>query len=45
MSDPQFYKEGASEAAALKSRLETLESEIAAAYQRWETLAAVDLES
>ena len=45
LSDPQFYKKGANEAAALKLRLETLESEIAAAYQRWESLAAVDLES
>jgi ATP-binding cassette subfamily F protein uup len=41
LSDPHFYKKGANEAAALKLRLQAVESEIATAYSRWEALERI----
>jgi ATP-binding cassette subfamily F protein uup len=37
-SDPSFYKKQTVEIAAIRSRLETVETEIALAYDRWELL-------
>ncbi len=38
VSDPEFYKKPKSEISALQSRLEIVEADIAAAYERWESL-------
>jgi len=38
LADPEFYRQGGSEAGALKERLETLEAELAAVYARWQEL-------
>ncbi len=40
LADPAFYQEPAEVIATAKSRLESLESELAAAYARWESLEA-----
>ena len=40
MGDPAFYRSAREEIAASRDRLEALEVELAAAYQRWEALAA-----
>ena len=40
LADPAFYQEPAEVIATTKSRLESLESELAAAYARWESLEA-----
>ena len=45
LSDPQFYKTEKNDATALNKRLQTVEREIAEAYERWETLEAVGRES
>lgn len=42
MSDPSFYKNESAEIAAAKERLEVLEVELEKAYQRWETLDAMN---
>jgi ABC transport system ATP-binding/permease protein len=42
LSDPAFYQQGGSAIAGAKARLEALEQELAAAYQRWETLEALN---
>jgi ATP-binding cassette subfamily F protein uup len=41
VSDPMFYKKGNDEAAIIRTRLSTLNSELGTAYQRWETLEAL----
>jgi len=41
MGDPAFYKESGSKVAATKTRLETVEKELAAAYKRWDELEAL----
>jgi ATP-binding cassette subfamily F protein uup len=41
VSDPMFYKKGNDEAAVIKTRLSTLNVELDNAYQRWETLEAL----
>ena len=41
VSDPMFYKKGNDEAAVIRTRLSTLHSELDNAYQRWETLEAL----
>ncbi len=41
MADPQYYKRGRQEIVAHKKRLEQIETAIAEAYARWETLEAV----
>ena len=41
LADPAFYQQGAGEAGAAKSRLEELDSLLAAAYARWEELEAL----
>jgi ATP-binding cassette subfamily F protein uup len=41
MADPAFYRKDGSEIAGAKDRLETLERELAQAYERWETLEAL----
>ncbi len=38
MAEPDFYRKDGAAIAEAKSRLETLESELAAAYERWEAL-------
>ncbi len=38
VSDPMLYKKGDDEAAVIRTRLSTLDSELADAYQRWESL-------
>ena len=38
MADPAFYREEASRVVETRSRLDALDSEIAAAYGRWESL-------
>jgi len=38
VSDPLLYKNGDDEAAVIRTRLSTLDSELADAYQRWESL-------
>ncbi len=41
MGDPAFYKKSGSKVAATKTRLETVEMELAAAYKRWDELEAL----
>lgn len=41
LSDPEFYRTAGGEVARLKTRLENLESELEAAYGRWEELEEV----
>jgi len=41
VSDPMFYKKGNDETAVIRTRLSTLHSELDNAYQRWETLEAL----
>ncbi|MHC4307119.1 MAG: ATP-binding cassette domain-containing protein [Planctomycetota bacterium] len=41
VSDPMFYKKGNDEAVVIRTRLSTLHSELDNAYQRWETLEAL----
>jgi len=41
VSDPMLYKKGDDEAAVIRTRLSTLDSELANAYQRWESLEAL----
>ena len=41
VSDPMFYKKVNDEAAIIRTRLSTLHSELDKAYQRWETLEAL----
>ena len=38
MADPAFYRKDGGEIAELKTRLEAVEQELAAAYMRWEAL-------
>ena len=38
MADPAFYRSDGGEIAEAKARLEALERELAAAYERWEAL-------
>jgi ATP-binding cassette subfamily F protein uup len=38
LADPAFYQQGGSAIAQAKARLEALETELQAAYARWETL-------
>jgi ABC transport system ATP-binding/permease protein len=40
MADPGFYRKAGGEIAELKSRLESVEQELTAAYERWEALEA-----
>ena len=41
MADPAFYRKDGDEIAEAKARLEALEQELAAAYERWEALEAL----
>lgn len=41
MADPQFYQKPGEEIAAAQATLKELESQLAAAYQRWEELEAI----
>jgi len=41
LADPNMYKSGGTEIGLLNTRLETLEQELAEAYQRWEELEAL----
>ncbi len=41
VSDPLFYKKGNDEAAIVRARLSALDSELGTAYERWETLEAL----
>jgi len=41
MADPSFYKQDAAAIAAANAQLQSLESDLAAAYERWESLEAV----
>jgi ATP-binding cassette subfamily F protein uup len=41
VSDPMLYKKGDDEAAVIRTRLSTLDSELANAYQRWESLESL----
>ncbi len=41
VSDPMLYKKGDDEAAVIRTRLSTLNSELDNAYQRWESLEAL----
>ena len=41
LSDPAFYKRESAEIASAKERLESLETELEKAYQRWEALESV----
>ena len=41
LADPGFYKSSGSEVASLNSRLEELDAELLAAYERWEELEAI----
>jgi ATP-binding cassette subfamily F protein uup len=41
MGDPAFYRESGGKVAKTKARLEQVEKELAAAYQRWEELEAM----
>jgi ATP-binding cassette subfamily F protein uup len=41
MADPAFYRKDGAEIAEVKARLETLEAELATAYERWEELEAL----
>ncbi|QOX80462.1 ATP-binding cassette domain-containing protein [Trichlorobacter lovleyi] len=41
LADPEFYKSAGAEVARLNSRLEELEAELLAAYERWEELEAL----
>ncbi|MGH8021785.1 MAG: ATP-binding cassette domain-containing protein, partial [Opitutaceae bacterium] len=41
LADPAFYQAAASDAPAVKSRLEALEAELATAFARWEELEAL----
>jgi len=45
MADADFYRRSPSDLAAAKSRLQSLEASIAAAYQRWEALETVRRQS
>ena len=42
MSHPDFYREPKEEITKIQSRLEELETELAAGYERWETLEAAE---
>jgi ATP-binding cassette subfamily F protein uup len=42
MADPAFFRQSPSEIVKVKTRLQTLEETIAAAYKRWEELEAVE---
>ena len=42
LSDPAFYQQGGAEIAGARARLESLEQELAEAYQRWENLEALN---
>jgi ABC transport system ATP-binding/permease protein len=42
MSTPSFYQQGSAEIAQAKERLKSLEKELDEAYQRWETLEALN---
>lgn len=41
MADPEFYRQDAAKLPAAKARLDALDTEIAAAYERWELLEAI----
>jgi len=41
MADPDFFKQGGEEIATATARLEALERDLAAAYERWEQLEAI----
>jgi ABC transport system ATP-binding/permease protein len=41
MADPAFYRQDGGTIAAARARLEALESELGAAYERWEALEAL----
>jgi ATP-binding cassette subfamily F protein uup len=41
LADPEFYKNSGAEVASLNSRLEELDSELMAAYNRWEELESL----
>lgn len=45
MADPDFYRVEGSRVSTAKSRIEELEKEIAASYERWELLEAIRKES
>ncbi|MGQ9660418.1 MAG: hypothetical protein ACUVT0_10130 [Thermochromatium sp.] len=40
LADPALYRDGGAEVVAIKVRLEGIEAELEAAYERWEALAA-----
>ncbi len=41
LADPEFYRTAGAEVATINARLELLEQELAAAYQRWEELEGI----
>ncbi len=41
MADPAFYRKPGDEIAEARARLEAVEKDLAAAYQRWETLEKI----
>ncbi len=45
MADPEFYREDGEKVSAAKSRIEELEKEIAASYERWELLESIRKQS
>ena len=45
LSDPAFYQKGGDDIAGTQSRLEEIERELPAAYERWEELAELEDES
>jgi ATP-binding cassette subfamily F protein uup len=42
MTDPEFYRTAGEQVADTKSRLETIEAELATTYERWEELDSID---
>ena len=41
LADPEFYKNRGTEAVPLNARLEAIDAELLAAYERWEELEAL----
>jgi len=41
MADPDFYRRDGAEVAAARARLESVEGELATAYERWQTLESI----
>jgi hypothetical protein len=43
MADPTFYRQPPADIVAVKSRLQSLQGEVAAAYRRWEELETIGI--